>query len=48
VGTHVIMIKVHISDYLLIDEFSVRNSPNLEATKLDCVMVLEEQITNNK
>jgi len=40
------MIKVHISDYLLIDEFVLRNISKLEATKLDCVMVLEEQILN--
>jgi len=41
------MTKVHISDYLLIDEFVLRSSPKLEATKLDCVMVLEKQ-THNK
>jgi hypothetical protein len=35
--------KIHISDYLFMDEFVLRNSPKLEATKLDFVMVLEEQ-----
>jgi hypothetical protein len=46
VRTHIIMIKVHISDYLLSDEFGLINSLKLEARKLDCVMVLEEQIHN--
>ena len=46
VRTHIIMIKVLISDCLLIDEFVLRNSPKLEATKLDCVIVLEEQTHN--
>lgn len=46
VGTHIIMIKVQISDYLLIDEFGLINSPKLEARKLDCVMVFDEQIHN--
>jgi hypothetical protein len=41
------MIKVHISDYLLIDEFVLRKGSKFEATKLDCVMVLEKQTLNN-
>lgn len=40
------MIKVHISDYLLTDEFVLRNNLKLEATKLDCITVLEEQTQN--
>jgi len=40
------MIKVHISDYLFINEFVLRDSPKLEARKLDYVTDLEEEIHN--
>jgi hypothetical protein len=46
VGTHIIVIKIPISDYVLTDKFAVINNPKLEARKLDGLMVLEEQIHN--